>query len=259
MGRILYLDENGVTTDEEADPYMIVAGVLVHTDNEWREVRDAIQKLADDWLPPADRPGFIFHARDLYHGSKYWDREVWPAEIRGQILIELIGIITGQLRLPIFAQFVEKKTFGIGKAVGMQGTCTLDCVIWADKWLARFAPDENATATAENNDDVKQVIRAMQVVLQHPELMVAHGLDGTKDLPLKRIIDGVSFQNKQEAVALQLADACCFVLKRGYSGKHIPPNLFFQVLGRVYAGRGYDRKKFDKLMGEQKQRVYAES
>lgn len=259
MGRILYLDESGITNDEDADPYMIVAGVMLHTDSQWRAVRDALQKVADDWLPPQGRKGFIFHAKDIYHGNKSWDRDVWPAEIRNQILIELVEI-THTLKIPIFAQYVEKKTYGVGiltaeqlsyphKAVQMQGICALDCVVWADRWLERYAPDENATVTAEDKTDVREVIRNMHVVLKNSKLMESNGLGVIEGLPLKRIIDGISFQRKNEAVALQLADACAFVLKRGLGKLHIPAPLFDYLQRAILLARVHTKTELATVAG----------
>lgn len=263
MGQILYLDEAGITNDEDADPFMIVAGVLVHTDRQWRAVRDAIQKVADDWLPPADRQRFNFHAKDLYHGSKYWDRDVWPSDIRNQILTELYKI-TEALALPVFVQFIDKKKFGVGvleedqlryprNGATMQGLCALDCIVWADRWLERFAPDENATVTAEDKADVREIVRAMHVILKDEQLMQLNGLGEVDGLPLKRIIDGVSFQRKSEAVALQLADVCAFILKRGLGDLHLPDGLYKSIMAATMLARGYSPDEIKAIVARAKE------
>jgi hypothetical protein len=80
--RLLYLDESG-TNDE--DPFLCVAGVLVHGDNQWPEIDRRILNLIDQYIPQQDRIGFCFHATDIFHGSDYFDRKKreWSDESSG--------------------------------------------------------------------------------------------------------------------------------------------------------------------------------
>jgi hypothetical protein len=133
----------------------------------------------------------------------------------------------------------------------MQGICSLDCIVWTDRWLERFSPDENATVTAEDKSDVREIVRAMHVVLKDAELMQAHELGEIHGLPLKRVIDGVSFQRKNEAVPLQLADVCAFVLKRELCHLHIPEGLGRAIMLAIVVGRGYSPADIKKLLSEE--------
>jgi Protein of unknown function (DUF3800) len=234
MAKILYLDESGITLDEKTDRFLIVAGVLVDIDKEWRQVRDELQRVANDWLPPSARRGFVFHAKDIYHGHGFWDRDVWPSEVRNEVMGDLLAIIEA-MRLPVVAHYIEKLNFGASpesprmtpkfKNTVMHGTAAINCMSWADRWLSRFAPNENATVAAENRNGVQELIRAVAAVIKDEESVHKHGFSAVDHLPLLRIIDGITFQKKNEAVALQLADLCAFILMRELNGKHLPEGM----------------------------------
>jgi len=79
-------------------------------------------------------------------------------------------------------------------------------------------PSEVALMTAENNEDTRKEVKAMQAVLRatSPEsfelLALAAGITPSF-LPITKIIDGVQFASKDEAPLLQIADACAFIIR----------------------------------------------
>lgn len=230
--RLIYLDEAGISHD---NPTLTVAGVLIHGDKESSLIKDDMDALVEKYIPAQDQLGFVFHATDIYHGSRYFSRDKWPKELRWRILTELAQIIESR-SLPVVAGFYHKDKFGVGilaeadlkdnpKRNLMQTMAAMDCALWADRWLEMFAPSENALITAEDTDHVKKLIKAAMQVFQSDPLMEQWGLKEAKSqfgLPLKRVIDTVHFTDKGGAKALQLADLCAFTLRRLLEEKHVP-------------------------------------
>jgi hypothetical protein len=235
--RLIYLDEAG--TDRLNAPYLCVAGVIIHGDNEWPEVDRRIEALVDKYIPPERRYGFAFHATDIYHGTKEFDRRKPEWADRGkrnQLLRELAGIIE-DLCLPVVSGEYEKKSFGDGLSLDydkvgvrhdfMHNAAAINCLFYADRWLARFAPSELATIYHEDGTPAKAHIKKSLRALRSREFAAFAAKDedmikAEVALPLKRIIDTVNFQEKSEARPLQLADLCAFIIGRHLKGKPVP-------------------------------------
>jgi Protein of unknown function (DUF3800) len=235
--RLVYLDEAG--TDFKA-PVLAVAGVLVHGDYEWPEVDKRIRRLIDEFIPEPDRPGFVFHATDIFHGSGYFDRrkQEWDSLDKRLPIINGLASIIDDLGLPVVFGHYTKDKYGIGVLTGQEdpkilgamvhGNAAADCLIQADRWLERFAPDELATVVHEDGAATKVLIKRAVSVLRNPDF---HGGLSTEELselgmPLKRIIDTVHFADKGDARPLQLADLCAFVLGRALKDMPIPVQAF---------------------------------
>ena len=90
--RLVYLDEAGISNPQQ-EPYLVVAGIIVHADEQWYALEQYLRDMVTDFIPPSLRAGFTFHANQLFAGGgKIFDRDVWPKETRWQILQELVSI-----------------------------------------------------------------------------------------------------------------------------------------------------------------------
>lgn len=102
--RLIYLDESGTT---ERATFLSVAGVILHGDVEWPLVNQRLVALVEKYIPEPDREGFVFHATDIFHGSRYFDRRkpelATPAQ-RWPILLDMARIIE-DLSRPLRARF----------------------------------------------------------------------------------------------------------------------------------------------------------
>jgi hypothetical protein len=88
--RLVYLDEGGVSARE---PLVVVAGVVVNADRSLVAVESYLDVLIEKHIPPADRSAFIFHATELWSGSRYFkDDALWPLDRRLAILDDLVQI-----------------------------------------------------------------------------------------------------------------------------------------------------------------------
>ena len=242
--RLVYLDEGG--SDFKA-PVLAVAGILVHGDHEWPEVNRRIDVLIEKWIPEADRPGFIFHAKDIFHGARYFDRRKpeWADQAKRVKSLDEIAFIIEEMHLPVVAGFYSKEKFGAGVLTSAEGpkfrgnlihgTAAADCLLGADEWLSKYAPTELATVVHEDGTPAKPLIKVILRVLRNREQLLQQGLEEKHlaefHLPLTRIVDTVHFADKQDAKPLQLADLCAFILARGMKDAPIPV-LATQIIWR---------------------------
>jgi hypothetical protein len=235
--RLVYLDEGG--TDFRA-PVLTVAGVLVHGDYEYPEIDKRILALIDQFIPEQDRLGFIFHATDVFHGSRYFDRRKpqWDTLEKRIPIIDGLAAIIDDLSLPIVAGNYKRDKYGPDHSIWdgppneqqknkfLHSSAVMDTLIRADRWLDKFSPSELAAVVHEDGTPAKRMIKRVVRTMRSRDQMLAAGFDmeglERQNLPLKRIIDTVHFAEKADARPLQLADLCAFVLARGFKGSAVP-------------------------------------
>jgi hypothetical protein len=131
--------------------------------------------------------------------------------------------------LAVVAGSYRKEKFGLGllapedeepnaKVRVIHNVAAVDCLIWADKWLERYAPSELATVIHEDGTSAKPLIKQSVRFLRSPALLDGGGIDEPVrkqfNLPLRRIIDTVHFAEKADARPLQLADLVAFTCAR---------------------------------------------
>lgn len=249
--RLLYLDEAG--TDFKS-PHLCVAGVIVHGDKEWPEIDRRINALVEQHIPEKDRIEFFFHAKDIFHGAKYFDRRKpeWKDQDKRVAILNDLAAIIEELHLPVVCGNYEKDKYGIGiiraedgpqlKGSVIHTAAAMDCLLWADRWLAEYSPSELATVVHEDGAQAKRIIKQAVRVLRRDDLMASAGLGALKGrygLPLKRIIDTVHFADKPGATPLQLADLCAFIIGRALREQPIP-SYCLQVIWRHMRWRQKD-------------------
>lgn len=236
--RLLYLDEAG--TDRVNAPVLCVAGVLVHGDYEYPEVERRMAALVEKYVPEPERAGFIFHATDIYHGAgKFFDRRKpeWAERAKREaVLLDLAKIIE-DLALPVVVGRYHKDIFGLGyfdddeakREALIHMTAAFDCLVHAERWLSRFAPSELARVTHEDGPRAKATMKGALRALRHPDFLAWSELPQSFviefGLPLKRIVDSVSFEDKRDARPLQLADLCAFIFGRITKNAPVPEDV----------------------------------
>src|ERR1700722_7908440 len=77
--RLVYLDEAGVSNPAQ-EPVLVVAGVIVNPDRQWKELEAYFRDLAHTLFPDDDPYRFVFHAKDIFHGSGPFNRSRWPTQ-----------------------------------------------------------------------------------------------------------------------------------------------------------------------------------
>jgi hypothetical protein len=252
--RLVYLDEGGI--DRKA-PILTVAGIMVHGDRQYPEIDKRLLQVIDKYIPPPDRLGFVFHATDVFHGSRYFDsrKPEWDSPQKRIPILNDLAAIIDDLHLPVVAGSYEKAKFGHAlepeqdagvllslsdpafKGNMIHSSAAMDCLLWADKWLAEYAPTELATVVHEDRASAKRLIKRIVRTMRNVELLKASGfpVDALEKfaLPLRRIIDTVHFAEKADARPLQLADLCAFTLARGLKNLPVPAYVSDIVLGHM--------------------------
>jgi hypothetical protein len=95
----------------------------------------------------------------------------------------------------------------------MHASAIAAATIASDSWVKENT-DEVAFIIAENNDEVREASRETQVMMKRPDAAKIFGASRRNDLPLVRIKDGINFTRKEESKALQMADACAWLIRR---------------------------------------------
>lgn len=234
--RLTYLDEGGISAQEED---VVVAGVIVDGDRQLAAVEKHLRELTIKHIPEPDRRGFIFHATNIFSGTKYYkNRELWPWERRAAILNDLADI-PDLFQLPIAFGIANKRR--IDGEVPQASAVVLDLVYHAcafanatqvvERYFRRDYPDEFTIIIAEDRQSVRRFMKEVQAVLQGrgsvdlPEDVLS--LFG--ELPYHHIRDTLHWAAKHESPLLQVADTCAFLL-RGAAAKHPRADQFVERL-----------------------------
>jgi hypothetical protein len=224
--RLVYLDEAGTTSGAS---WIAVAGVIVHGDQQWRDVDVRLAALIEKHIPEADRRGFVFHATDIFHGSRYFDRRNprWKSRERRWAILEDLAQVIADLSLPVVMGSVDKRPYIESLDLStnnMHMWSALNCLYWADLWLNAFAPDEMATVVHEDGAAAKPYIKELVRACRYPEQLPEFGSLSLADaygLPFEHLIDTVHFVEKADARLLQLADLCAFMIGRSVQGRSV--------------------------------------
>lgn len=100
--RFAHLDEAGTSTREG---WCVVAGVVSSPDGQWRQLNKFLEDCRKEFCP--DNPGIIFHAKDIFHGTKNFHRDEWSRGKRQELLMEL-SKIPRKFNLPVIGTAVDK-------------------------------------------------------------------------------------------------------------------------------------------------------
>lgn len=233
--RLVYLDEAG--SDHQA-PFLAVAGVIVHGDRQWSEVDGRLAELRDRYVDEEHRSGFVFHAKDIFHGNNYFDssKPEWSDPRRRSGILDDLAKIIEDVNLPVVAAGFEKVKIKVASPqvidvkkshINIHNLAILSCLIRVDKWLSVNAPDELGMIIHEDGTPAKSLVKSTVRFARNAYLIEKLGageifrLIGLA-LPLTRIMDTVHFVEKPDAGSLQLADLCAFMLGRISRNLRVP-------------------------------------
>lgn len=224
--RQIYADESGVSPNDDV---VLVAGIVINADKQWRFVADYVAQLTEEYIPPAFRWKRGFHAKDMFHhtGSVFGGQ--YPRERAFEALKKLVFSIP-KFEIPVVwgcARKIERsqinKLKSKHRSKAWHSYAFAMFVAEAECTMKAF-PDESAQIFAESHQSHFKSLKQVHKILQGkfgpieqylPELapeVLAH-------LPTRQIQDCVAEQAKDDAILLQVADACAFLLHRWASGK----------------------------------------
>jgi hypothetical protein len=220
--RIAYLDDSGIGSLDK-DPFAIVAGVIVTADLQWRAIDGYLAAMRNEVFP--DQPGAIFHAVDMWQGSRLFSgkrfRDKWP---RRMLLLEICGL-TKQFDLPVIYGQVDRAELNAKRPdlspkdalVASLALCASQCTALVERYMRESAPAEVAMIVYENNDTTRTLIREVHNYHQDPDpsdLQAAESSTAANYLPARCVVDTAHFARKSDSSLLQLADAVAYAINR---------------------------------------------
>jgi hypothetical protein len=220
------------------EPYLVVAGVIIHGDRQLRLVRKRLDELVDNHIPAEFRDGFVFHATEVFNGGgpgTVFDRKrpgyekSWPWERRFAIAHDICQIIQ-VFELPLALGMIERakfpQTFKFAdktprrKELAVQQGCAfMGCAMEVDLWMRSHTEDEHCMMIVEDNDNARGMIRDFQREHQNPKLVESLSEKERQYFPFRTIIEDPCFQAKRKSSALQISDFCAYVTKRLVRGE----------------------------------------
>jgi Protein of unknown function (DUF3800) len=219
--RFIHLDEAGTSSRE---PYVVVAGIVSHADNQWRALNRYLLDMANALIPEDLREGLIFHAKDLWHGSRKFNRQQWPRPKRLEIM-EQIAIIPEKFAIPVVIGIVEKEKYSWGETKGQTDIDAWNYALafglaagCAEYFMRKFAEEEVATIILEDVPHMRAHARRGYNILQNADNAWAKGAMKSVT-PLTRIVEHPMFAAKDQSSILQIADLLAFVMCRRANGK----------------------------------------
>jgi hypothetical protein len=224
LARCIYLDESGTCSEQT----LVVAGVIINIDAQYEAIAEQLRGIARKYVPSLKEHevrGFIFHAKDLFHGTgrTLFDRRKFDIDRSREALKELLAI-PSKFHLPTPFGFIKQqqlppKTQRARDLIAINHSIAFSrCVVEAERYMRR-QPSELAMVIAENNDQTKEILKIgyemLQGISEPTDLelwSVAYA--GMKDfLPIKKIVHESHFADKNGAYLLQIADACAFIIR----------------------------------------------
>lgn len=241
--RSIYLDEAGISNNGRENT-VVIAGCILHMDTQWRPVQQRFAELLEKHILPQHRARFVFHAKDLWHGSRVLDRNTYPREARLQIIRELCQIVDEFSLGVVFGRARKSDVKAYLSAAGENSsdknvtwvaymTAFAHAASNANSWIERFANDEISSIVIEDSPDLRKYGKTTFKALrgQFPESVGTN--DELKelfpDIPLHHIIDEPSYMGKFGAPVLQLADLCAFLIRRASDGNN-DANEFLKMI-----------------------------
>jgi hypothetical protein len=264
--RVAFLDEAGRSRGE---PIIVVAGPIVHGDRTYRKLVTRLGEIAVEFIPEKDRKGFIFHAKDIFHGGgKYFKlrKEEWPRERRYALLMAICDV-PRQFCLPITFGSLSKSMTAKIRKLGSDSDVAFGHFVdgvehavafgWAeigiDKQMHAFPRDEICMLIAEDTDRVKAIVKEAHALLRDPDEIAAHPVfSRMPGLPIRKVEDTPHFAAKAESAPLQIADACAFLIMRRLM-RRPESQQFFEAISQqlVWSPSMDGRPVFGERMGSE--------
>jgi|ERR1022692_188503 hypothetical protein len=235
--RFAYLDESGLN---RSDKYIVVAGPIVNADKHWRLLENYLFRLANQVVPPKQREGFCFHAKELHQGKAWEPHEPYP-HTRQREVLRTVCEIPNRFGLPVAVGYVQRHEVEASLPGEKQHDITVigqsvaasNCAAHIELYMRdKGDPEEVATIVYENNDNARRLIKKVHNIFRSQALTNAAedlmGDDLSGVLPFKRIVETAYFAAKSDTSLLQVADACAFAARRRMCG--IDSDGYFSLL-----------------------------
>ena len=204
MARLTYMDEAGTSAHE---PFAVVSAAIIHADEQLHRVREYLSHLIVKHIPENDRDKFVFHAKDIWQGTKYF--KGWDFEKRIAILDDLAST-PSVLKIPIAIGVVKKEgkdNTSDAPKLSKDDYCHALAFAQCCGMIERFMREKTNENTILVVEDQPTVRAALNEVI---EFIRSQTPADSEYFPLTRIQEMPLFANKKQSPALQIADMCAF-------------------------------------------------
>lgn len=220
-------------------PFFVVAGPIIHADNQLIPVEEYLEALVEKYIPETDREGFVFHAADIWNNNGYFtDKDRWPHDLCWDILWDLISI-PFLFHLPVSLGFkekphvaewikgpieeIEQRYRAKAHDVATHGLAFVDYSYQVEKFARECWPDEVAELVAESRPEVHESLDGAHFSLRSRRWLETWD-EPPPEFPFTRIRGAIKFAAKRDEPALQIADACAYVIRAALEGSpdHAP-------------------------------------
>lgn len=228
-------------------PWFVVAGPIVNADTQLIPLENHLEELAVKYIPKADREGFVFHATDIWNNNGYFaDKERWPHDLCWDILWDLITT-PAQFDLPVAIGLklgpevaeriaeplkqIQERHRAKAHDVATHGLAFVDFTYGVENTMRSFWPDEVAELVAENRKEVHDSLHGIHFNMRSKKWFGEEWANPPPEFPLANIRGAIKFAAKRDEPALQIADACAYVIRAAVEGSfdHAP---FYNTLQR---------------------------
>jgi len=219
--RFVYMDESGTG---KRDPHTVVAGCIVHADEQVVALEHRLEALVEKHIPEEDRDGFVLHASDILGGNGYFKGRGWPYDRRAAILADLADM-PRELEVPVIYGSAEKATIPFDdtmtehqKALGAHLKAFINCLLDAEVYMRLVWPTEIAQVVAEDHQAARPILRDTYQSLRHKSAPEHHRVPNNPYIPLRSVRGAMHFVQKDESRPMQLADACAYIIRGFLTG-----------------------------------------
>lgn len=256
--RWAHIDEAGISKHEKV---AVVAGILTEPDKHYHALAAKLREIEQTVPEPLRRGGLIFHAKDIWHGNKQFDKDLWlehgwDKERRRSLVLRLCEIPV-EFGLPVVMGMAEKEDKGWDLVIksGLVKNFTADrgyyaisfllCCIMLEAFMReQVEPSEVAHIVAEDTHEMREHARWAYDLANSP----FSGWTGMHRafMPFERVVEDPMFSAKTRSSLLQIADSIAFVTSRHFGGhadvfecfeaffpQIIAPNPDFEPQGEV--------------------------
>lgn len=228
--RWAHIDEAGISKN---DKVACVAGILSEPDRHYRALASRLREIEQSLPEPLRQGGLIFHAKDIWHGNKRFDKDLWAKhgydKERRRDLVRQLCAIPAEFDLPVIMGVYEKEQGGwdallkmnVGTKLSVENLnyaiAFLMCCIMLEAFMREHvAGDEVAHIVAEDTNEMRAHARWAYDLANNQ--WVSWTGSYRAFLPLGRIVEDPMFSAKTRSSLLQIADSIAFVTSRHFAG-----------------------------------------
>lgn len=228
--RWAHIDEAGISKN---DKVASVAGILSEPDRHYHALAAKLRELEQSVPEPLRRGGLIFHAKDIWHGNKRFDKDLWAKhgwdiERRRSLVLRLCEIPV-EFELPVIMGLAEKedKAWDLVVKSGMVKNFTADrgyyavafllCCVMLEAFMREHVPSQEvAHIVAEDTNEMREHARWAYDLAKSP--FSTWSGKHRAFMPLERVVEDPMFSAKTRSSLLQIADSIAFVTSRHFAG-----------------------------------------